>query len=88
LIDRVSRIIGYFRIGLFDYVLAISDADRARAYNDRHPDRRKVLDQIAFAFHFERKQEENSSEKKFIFKPIVSMTKPQVQGVENDQIQE
>jgi hypothetical protein len=69
-------------------VLAISNEDRARAYNDRHPDRRKVLDRIGFAFHLERKQEENSSRKKFIFEPIGSITTPQIQVAENDKTQE
>jgi len=67
------------------FVSAISNADRARAFNECHPDRRKVHDRIGFAFHLEPKQEENLSKKKLIFSPIISTTIPQVQIQENDQ---
>lgn len=75
-------------MNLFDWILAISDAERARAFNERHPDRRKVLDRIGFAFHLERKQEENQPKKKFLTGPIVSIATPQVQTIENDKNQE
>ncbi len=73
---------------LFGWILAISEAERARAFNERHPDRRKVLDRIGFAFHLERKQEENQSRKKFLIEPIVSMATPRMQNIENDKTQE
>ncbi len=66
-------------------ILAISNADRARAYNESHPDRRKILDRIGFSFHIQPKQEENLSKKKLIFSPIISTRIPQVQIQENDQ---
>jgi hypothetical protein len=58
--------------------------DRAKAYDDRHPDRRKVLDRIGFAFHLEPKQEENISRKRFVFSPILSAKTPKVQIIESD----
>lgn len=65
-------------------ILAVSNAERAQAYDDRHPDRRKILDQIGFAFHLERKGAEDPIRKKFHPTPIVSRTTPQVKIVENN----
>lgn len=69
---------------LFFCILAVSNADRTRAYNDCHPDRRKVLDRIGFSFHLEPKKE-NLSQKSFIFSPIISTTIPQIQINDDDQ---
>jgi hypothetical protein len=63
----------------------VSNEDRARAFNERHPDRRKVLNRIGFAFHLEPKQEDNLIEKRISFAPILSTRKPTVQIKENDQ---
>lgn len=82
-LDRKSMvIIDCWRLR-FCLFLAVSDADRAQAYNDCHPDRRKVFDQIGFAYHLERKVGENSPRKKSIRPPIVSNTVPQVKIIED-----
>ena len=65
-------------------ILAVSNAERAQAYDDRHPDRRKVFDQIGFAFHLERKGGENPTKKKFHPAPIVSTTTPRVKILEDN----
>ncbi|CAF0984916.1 unnamed protein product [Rotaria sordida] len=64
---------------------AISNADRIRAFNDRHPDRKKVLNRIGFAYHLEPKQKQNSLEKITLYSSLPSVTKPTVQIKENNQ---
>ncbi|CAF2526815.1 unnamed protein product [Rotaria sp. Silwood2] len=63
----------------------ISNADRARAFNDCHPDRKKVLNRIGFAYHLESKQEQNSSERPILFSSLPSTTKSTVRIQEDNQ---
>jgi hypothetical protein len=39
-----------------DVVLAISNDDRARAFDECHPERRKILDRVAFVTHVDGKR--------------------------------
>ncbi|CAF1018532.1 unnamed protein product [Rotaria sp. Silwood1] len=63
----------------------ISNANRTEAFNDRHPDRKKVLNRIGFAYHLEPKQEQNPLEKRIFFSSLPSTTKSTVQIKENNQ---
>jgi len=67
------------------FCLAISNTDRARAFNDCHPDREKVYNRIGFASHLEPKQEQNASRKLFLSSPIRSKTEAEVQIKEDEQ---
>jgi hypothetical protein len=73
---------------IYCFILAISNADRLDAFNDCHPDRRKVLDRIGFAFHLEPKQDQTSSEKRLTFSPRLSTTFTDVKINQNDKTQE
>lgn len=69
--------------------IAVSNEERARAFDECHPDRRKVLDQFAFAFHLETKpSNENPTKKKLPPQPTSSTTKPSVQIQETPKPQE
>lgn len=65
-------------------ILAISNEDRTQAFNEQHPDRRKVFDQIAFAFHLERKQDDVLPMKKSMPLLKQSTKEPHVRIVEDE----
>lgn len=69
---------------LFLFVLAISNDGRAQAFDDCHPDRRKILDRFGFAFNLERKSNEDPSKKKLPVTSTHRTTKPLVQIQENE----
>ncbi|CAF1172659.1 unnamed protein product [Rotaria magnacalcarata] len=62
----------------------VSNNERTQAFNDRHPDRQKVLNRIGFAYHLEPKQEENSFEKTKSYSSPLSIRKSTVQIRENN----